>query len=306
MELRRVQHRNQIFTYTDHVLHFPAAATQGLLDILRKWQTIFPREETLIQKRCDVPSLFVRFDCMIDADGTLRIYELQEGCAWIGYTGVANAAFRDIRDSIVRSDWPRLKVMRSQAQTDTDDELWLERVAPKRALREDYPLVVRSRLKLVSPDERTALIARSVRPVLTHNDKTYGIRLGWWRQVGWESTAHGETLPWQEEFVLKPLDGHGSIGIMAWRPDDRAGRSTRTQILRVLAERKEMLLQPLYPPMRMGLDSTSYNFIYRPYFAYSVGRRDWMPIHGVWTARPYPAFRIHGASDAISGPLHAD
>ena len=283
-------------------MRFPTWATDALLRILQEWRAIFPIENTAIQSRYGAPSLFVRFDCVI-ADDKIRIYELQEGCAWVGYTGIANAAFRDVRDLIVREDWPGLKVIRSDLQTDTDDELWVERTHPREASANSYPLIMRSPLKFISENVRTALIARSVRPVRTHNDKTYGEKLGWWRQVTYEDTKCGTSLPWSESFVLKPIAGHGSTDIMIWKPNERSGRATRTQIVHTLEKYSEMYLQPFYEPMQTTLDDRAYNYIYRPYFMYSGKHQDWVPAHGIWTARPAPALRIHGSSDAISGPL---
>lgn len=300
MHLQSVRHENQVFTYSTHTMRFPRRATDALMRILPEWQKVFPRENTGIQLRHGVPSLFVRFDCVLTSDGMPLSYEIQEGCAWVGYTGIANAVFRDVRDSIARTEWPGLKVLRSHRQTDTDDELWVPRIHVRDALASSDPLIMRSPLKLITDEERTALIKRSVRPVLTHNDKTYGERLGWWRMVRWEGA--GTRLPWDSAFVLKPTAGHGSADIMIWKPDERGGRATRTQILRKLEKHHEMYLQPFYPPMQITLNGDSFNYIYRPYFIYS-GSRGWVPAHGLWTARPFPALRIHGTSDAISGPL---
>ncbi|MFZ2886348.1 MAG: hypothetical protein WA021_00840 [Minisyncoccia bacterium] len=305
MELHRVRHREQTFVYSDFSVRLPAEATREMLDILSKWQTLYPREETLIQQRHGVPSLFVRFDCVIAPDGALHMYEIQDGCAWIGYTGVANTEFRRVRDEIVATEWPGLAAIISPQDPNTDDELWLPRRKMLEALREDGPLIVRSRLSLRTPEERERLIARSVKPVLAHNDKTYGEHFGWWKRVTWEETGRSKELPWENAFVLKPIEGHGSTDIMIWKPGDRTGRATRTQIVNTLERNQEMLLQPYHPPMQTMINGAAYNMIYRPYFIYS-GERGWIPAHGLWTARPSPALRIHGASDAISGPLMMD
>ncbi len=304
MKLKSIRHHDQTFTYTDHTLTFPSFATDALHRALVQWQKVFPREETLIQMRHDVPSLFVRFDCVISPAGDVRIYELQEGCAWVGYTGIANSAFRGIRDRIVQEEWPHLRVLRSDKQTDKDDDLWLSRSNITEALRSPDPLMVRSNMPLLAEELRTIIIRKSVRPVMMHNDKSYGEALGWWRVVDWEESSHGEEkIPWHEAFVLKPRFGFGSSDIMLWNPHNRVGRATRTQVLRVLKRRGTMYLQPYIPPMHMDIDGTPYNFIYRPYFIYSGKQKQWVPAHGIWTARPHPALRIHGASDAISGPL---
>lgn len=307
MKLYDFQHQDQKFTYTDHEIRLPASATDTLRRILGEWQRIFPHEDTLIQSRHNVPSLFVRFDFVISPDGQLRIYELQEGPAWVGYTGVANETFRRIRDETVREEWPGLKVLRSGRQADKDDEIWLQRATIEEALEGPGPLIVRNLLPAsLSYEQRAAIVRKSLRPVFTHNNKLYGVHLGWWKPVSWQDSSHGTALPWDEEFVLKPQSGYGSADIMLWKPHDRAGRSTRTQIERVLEKRGTMYLQPLIRPMLMDINGTPYNFIYRPYFMYSAEQKKYVPAHGVWTARPHPAIRIHGASDSISGPLYME
>ena len=204
----------------------------------------------------------------------------------------------------MREDWPLLKVLRSDSHADKDDELWLERASVEEALTYPNPLIVRNRLPATLSDEQRAVITgKSVRPVLTHNNKLYGVLFGWWKKVDWQTSSYGEELPWHEAFALKPWSGYGSMDIMLWKPNDRNGRATRTQIKHVLEKRGTMLLQPFISPMHMNINEASYNFIYRPYFIYSVKKKRYVPMHGVWTARPYPNLRIHGSSDSISGPL---
>lgn len=303
MELFSVTHEDQIFTYTDHIKTFPAHATAVLRSLLARWVKIFPYEETLIQTRHNVPSLFVRFDCVVTPDNHVFVYEIQEGCAWVGYTGIANEAFRTVRDEIVQEDWPHLGVVRSNHQTDKDDDLWLPRVGFWNAAETPFPLVVRNRMPLLPPTQRALIIRKSVRPVLNHNNKQYGVDLGLWKMVNWENTTGGEDLPWDRAFVLKPQSGFGSKDIMIWKPDDRSGRATKTQIMRVLREYNSMFFQDFIPPMHMDIDRKPYHFIYRPYFMYSARKGGYVPAHGLWAARPAPNIRIHGTSDTVSGPL---
>ncbi len=307
MELLNLQHQNQKFTYTDHEIVLPSFATEALRQRLVQWQLIFPHEDTLIQSRHNVPSLFVRFDCVLSQDGQVKIYEIQEGPAGIGYSGVINEAFRKIRDQLVGEEWPGLKLVRADAYADKDDELWLERVSIEEALESPAPLIVRNPLPAtLSPEQCAAITKKSLRPVLAHNNKQYGVHFGWWKSVGWQSSSYGAALPWHEEFVLKPQSGYGSADIMIWRPGDRIGRANQAQIKRVLEKRRAMYLQPFIEPMHIDINGSPYNFIYRPYFMYSGKQKQWVTAHGMWTARPMPNRRIHCASDAISGPLLLD
>lgn len=305
MDVRTIQHEDQVFRYIpDRAVHFPEAATRTLQRALEQWVKVFPKERTLIQAKYGVPSLFVRFDCVLSESGEVQVYEIQDGCAWVGYAGVANEKFRDVRDTIVRRDWPFLKVLRSDDYSDKDDDLWLERASVQEALTSPHPLIARDRLSDLSESDQEKILGKSLRPLLSHNDKRYGVLLGWWKPVNWESTAHGTKLPWDKAFVLKPQFGFGSKDIMFWNPSERAGRATRTQIERALQTHSTMYLQPFHPPSRIELDGAAYHSICRPYFIFSAKECAYVPAHGVWSARPYPNLRIHGASDSISGPLY--
>ena len=300
MTLEHFSYQDQTFAYTDKEMRLPAKATEQLLDILRRWQNVFPYEATRIQKECGVPSLFVRFDCVVSADGNVQIYEIQEGPAWMGYTGLANPTFSGIRDNIA-AEWPGIKLLRDEGMQDKDDDLWLPKSSIEEALSDNNPLIVRDWLPpSLSANQMSAITGKSLRPVVKHNDKNYGLYFGWWRLVTREDV---DQLPWDSSFVLKPQYGFWSKGIVFWKPHERDGRSTKTQILQALEEQRVMCLQPLIEPLSMEMDGVPYNIIYRPYFGYSKKTNGWVPMHGVWTGRPAPTLRIHGASDAISGPL---
>jgi hypothetical protein len=193
--------------------------------------------------------------------------------------------------------WPKFKVLMSKKGRVHDDALWLEPITIEQALLNNEPLMVRHHM-VRYPHLHETIIARSVMPVRTHQDKTYGIKMGWWRTV-----RLGEPLPWDEHFVLKPFKSWGSKDVMCWIPDDRRGRSTRTQIENTLRKHDSMILQPYIEPTKINIAGVPHNSILRPFFGYNPHTDAWVPMGGLWTARPSPNLRIHGTSDAISGPL---
>ena len=154
----------------------------------------------------------------------------------------------------------------------------------------------------LNAETRASLIGRSVKPMFYQNDKRYGVEFGWWKRIVWENGKE-TLLPWNEAFVLKPLKSQGSANVMIWNPFDRKGRATRTQIISTLQRHTMMYLQRFIPPMSTTIANREYNMMYRPFFGYDPRIKKWVPMHGVWTARPYPNLRLHGSSDAISGPL---
>lgn len=301
---RHVELSGRRFTYTDTILRLPRAQCDEMIQLLQKWQTIFPRERTYTNRMYGIPSLMARFDCTLRPDGSVGFYEIQEGCGWVGYAGIANPAFGAVRDELYAKEWPQFKLL-AKPDHNHDDLLWLEPHGLEEVLRNDYPIMMRYSLQLMQHDDIPPLIARTVRPVAHHGDKQYGVEFGWWRRVSWGNTDRGASLPWDKAFVLKPDKSWDSIDIMIWKPGTREG-ATRAQMLKTLEKRSEMLLQQFIEPMPLSIAAKPYRAIFRPFFGYVPRTREWIPMHGVWTARPTSELRIHGAADAISGPLIID
>lgn len=302
MKLKTVSIGKERFVYTDRKFTIPGSAVRQMIEMLEKWSLVSPHEPTYVMRNYGVPSLLARFDGVIDENDQFQAYEIQGGCGWVGYAGVANGAFRKMRDTFAREIWPSFKLLMPPVYHN-DDELWLKRTNLKEALLNTDPLMIRRWLfRELDAETRTSLIGRSVKPMFYQNDKRYGIELGWWKRVTWQ---HGEEelLPWDDAFVLKPLKNQGSSDIMIWVPTDRKGRATRTQINNTLKRHGTMYLQRFIPPMRMDIEGRKYNMMLRPFFGYDPSARKWIPMHGVWVARPHPNLRLHGSSDAISGPL---
>lgn len=347
-EFSSITFKGQQFNYTDRELMLPKAAVGKLIGILERWQRVFPYEPTLAETAYGVPSLMVRFDGVLDERGEFQIYEIQDGCGWIGYAGIANHAFRKRRDHLRDSVWPPIKLLlderneykdrrrellfadfsstigshravhilnqdagqdaeaftfQTSPDNEHDDPLWLPQISLDEAFCSDDALMFRWP---VGKKERTRfapLLRRSVKPVFTHQDKRYGVEFGYWETVYWHPSERGDRLPWNESFALKPLKGYGSRDVVIWKNGDRKGCATRNQVLRALETNQQMYLQKFIEPMRIDIDGAPYNAILRPFFGFDTTERRWLPLHGVWAARPYPNLRIHGSSDAVTGPL---
>lgn len=291
--------------YTDTTVTLPVAATHQMLAMLEQWQSVFPREETFVYRTYGVPCLFVRFDGVWDASAEkFRPYEIQEGCGWIGYASLTNPEFKSIRDELITSSWPSFKLLIHEDLIDHDDTLWIDQIRLDDALNESIPLQIRYPLsKYLSVKDIEKLSHSAIRSIRFHLSKEYGVTLGWWKEVQWSKAHLGDILPWDIPFVLKPRHSFGSVDVMVWNPENRAGRATRTQIVNTLEKRGAMYCQPLIAPIKINLHNKPHHLIHRPFFGYDTRVKKWIPMHGVWTARPAPNFRIHGSSDAISGPL---
>lgn len=303
MQRSTFQNGTHSFTYVDHPIYLPSNTITAMLETLSVWQSVFTREPTYAQTQYGVPSLLVRFDGVLAQDGSFLSYEIQDGCGWAGYAGVVNEPFRHSRDHFAHDIWPPFRLLQDFA-AERDDGLWLKNIGIDDALRSDELILFRywAKAAALTKEDLWRLTTRSISPCWTHNDKSYGVPLGWWKYIRWDTSNNGAALPWDSQFVLKPLQEWGSKDIMHWIPNERRGRSTRTQIQEVLEKHKVMYLQPFIAPMSVMLD-VPYNTILRPFFAYDVRKKTWVPLGGVWTGRPAPNLRIHGTSDAVSGPL---
>jgi hypothetical protein len=300
-KISSLEFRGHVFRYTDIELKISGAVTHALLEVLHNWQTCVPYEPTLVMRQYGVPCLVVRFDCTISPSGKVSIYEIQEGCSGLGYAGIVNPEFRKLRDYCKTSLWPEFKVIISESSND-DDPLWLEPISLEEAFSTNVALMMRYSVSDPSEIRRLEpLIARAIRPVVTHNDKTYGIKLGLWQPIRWSQFP--DSLPWHESFVLKPLRKSGSRDVVIWRHDNARGGATKSQIKRVLQENQWMYIQKFAEPMSITISAERYNAILRPFFGYDIAAKQWIPLHGMWIARPYPNLRIHGSADAVSGPL---
>lgn len=297
MQRTTIQHHGHDFTFTDHEMRLPAAAVAQLQEMLTRSHSVFPHEDTFVRREYGMPALLARFDGVWDGN-VFRSYEIQGGCGWVGFAGIVNQEFKAARERLAQL-WPPFPLLIGD-EVVHDDDLWLPTISLGDALSSEGPLMIRYPLGTLPLAQQKSLIARSVRSINTHLDKKYGVALGWWTVTSWDDR---DKLPWHEAFVVKPVRGFGSTDVMCWIPDSRRGRSTKTQILDALDRYKWLVLQPFIPPNTAEFDGTEYNVIYRPFFGFDPEKEKWTPMHGVWTARPAPNLRIHGASDAISGPL---
>lgn len=270
---------------------FPPAAIKAATQVLSRWGEVFPREGTWVEGTYGVPSILVRLDCFWDGK-TLRICEIEERPAGVGITLETNPDFRT-RIQALAEIWPQFDVVISPLRRGGDDYLWRRIKTLPSALEEDGLVLVRAEPE---EDEFYPFISRSVSTIRTEGWKGYGLPLGLWREV-----TSSEQLPWEEGFVLKPLQGSKMKDVEIWHPHLRKelkGISSRRRVEETLIRCGRMYLQEFFPPMRKG----ELLVIYRVYFGYNPVEKRYSCLGGVWNGRPNQ-LRLHGASDAVFGPL---
>ncbi|MFZ2970342.1 MAG: hypothetical protein WA063_04295 [Minisyncoccia bacterium] len=106
-----------------HLEIFPTEAISKTLKIIEERAKAFPKEETWVQSKFRIPSLFVRIDCVIN--NGLSIYEVEERPAGIGICSEMNPEFSNNLKKI-KLKWPEFKLVVSPLREKGDDDLWLK------------------------------------------------------------------------------------------------------------------------------------------------------------------------------------
>jgi len=261
--------------------------------IIKNWVNHFPKERTWIQNEFAVPTLIARIDFCIKNDGEVGVYEIEDEPAGIGISREINPQFLEIHQFLVKT-WPYFEVIISPNWKGNDDKLW-RNIIEHSAWKQPGLVWIKAH-----PSETVfhAMEKYSVTTLKLKGVKSYGIGMGLWIKV---SQDEFESLPWNEGFVLKPLQGCRSQKIEIWNSNGKkiAGQSTKSQIKKTLETQGEMYLQKLIIPGR--LNNISGYLLYRCYFGFDIVSRRWVGLGGVWVAREN--LRIHGASDSVIGPI---
>ncbi|PIR86753.1 MAG: hypothetical protein COU11_04570 [Candidatus Harrisonbacteria bacterium CG10_big_fil_rev_8_21_14_0_10_49_15] len=281
--------------------------------LIEEWANVFPLEETWVQREAGLPSLIVRLDCVPDWErNELQICEIDDRPQGFGVGGEINYRFRE-RFAEVRASWPRVTVVSCPHRRGGDDYLWTDECRLAELPADSKTLVV-TRCE-PTQTEFWPLAGRAIAPVRTEGDKSYGERLGWWRTV-----TRPEDLPGLGQgFCLKPTQGSKCQNILIVHPECGPGASgnkkrradgtkvsgySRNQAEAHLRRHGKLFCQPFIAPVIAELaDRGKHNLLYRISYAFCLATRQWVCLGGTWFARPYPQLLLHGASDAIVGPV---
>lgn len=292
-------------TFSEEKEVFPNDALVSATLMIREWVSAFAKERTWVMENHGVPSLIIRLDCFLDHAGYMHGIEIEDRPMGIGITSMMNDRFATNLDDFLKRFWPRIASVSSERRNGSDDHIWIS--SPR---SDSDLLMVRCR-----PDEEEFyhLRDRSVSTISTEGDKSYGEKIGLWERISW-----GEGIPWEQSFVLKPIQGTRCDDIVVWLPKETIlhglsvkkrelhGNSTRTKIEQVLFSNGTMYIQRFVPPMICPHVSSAsgkpYFMLYRLFFFFDTVRQGYVPVGGVWNARPFQLL-LHGATDAVLGPL---
>ena len=283
---------------------FPKKCEEESMEIISEWTKCFPKESTFVQKEYNVPSLIIRFDCVINENNNnesgLEIPEIEERPAGLGVSSKINPEFKENFDNI-RKTWPTdVIAIISPRRQGYDDGFWT-----KVLIGSDVDIDGKLALVRAEPQEKDFLrfLDFSISTIRTKGMKLYGEKMGLWHIVSHEDFTD---LPWLKGFVLKPIQGSKCIDICIWPPQElksnknKKGISSRKRIGETLLKYGKMYCQKFIRPMDSGLPEFD-RMIYRVYFGYNIDFKKWEFLGGLWNARSN--WLIHGASDAVFGPI---
>lgn len=313
VDVRQIQIGSWQFWATDAAFLFPESACRQAERYIQHWRRVFPYEPNYAQRECRVPSLLLRADCTVLADGSLGLYELDEHPAGLGFLQELRPETRDLlRDW--KEQFPGLAYTVSPRRLgDCCDCRWLPRLTSDAALHAGRPLFVRTAVE----DEGHCLPQLQHLAALSHateGQKGYGVPLGLWTLL----PLNGDPITpphlaelgvdWDEPQAFK-ANGSRCKRVMFWHPDGRVrrsvgGYSTQTKICnRLEQEPGPWYRQPLLLPQTFEHAGETYYWIYRVFWAWYRAERAYKFIGGVWCARPRNILN-HGTSESIFGPVN--
>lgn len=274
----------------------PRKAVEQADNFLKQWIKVFPKEKTWVQKNYKIPSFIVRFDCIFQND-LLLVYEIEERPAGIGIASCLNRDFES-KLCFLKKKWPEFKSVVSSKRKESDDFLWIPLIEIEEAKKENCLLLIRA-----EPEENNFHIFqnRSISSLINKGDKSYGEKMNFWKMVDCHDF---DKLPWEQGFCLKPKQGSKCRGVHVWNPklkNKRVGVSTKSQIKKALNYYQEMYVQKYISPLIEPWHGRNLYKTYRIYFGYNPIIKKFECLEGIWLARPN--LRIHGASDAVIGPI---
>ena len=290
MKLRKMRIGNWEFPVADETKILKRGLVEQGELLIKKWEKAFPEENTWTRQNLGVPSLIVRIDC-VEQDGKLRIFEVEERPSGIGIASLLNWEFKE-RLTEVSGSWPDFKICLSKQRNGGGDHyLWREVIDISQAERSNDLLLLKSE---PWEEEFWKLENRSVSSLKKKGDKSYGVKMGLWREA-----RAGEELDWSRPFVLKPIQGSKCRDVVIWYPKRKAfkGIATKTKITATLERHSRMYSQPFIFPIK----ERDKWLMYRVFWGYDIDAKRWICLSGVYLISP--SIKIHGTPETIIGAL---
>lgn len=258
-----------------------------------------------------IPSPIVRIDMAPNQRNSAKIqeaiYEVEIRPAGLGITLSLLPEIRDRWGRILKKSGCQGFVrLESPIQDDALAAKFLELPYFEEVPKNESLFWIRTR---IDDPRALALEEKSLVPIRLDGHKGYLVKLNLARMVEMEMVEGIFSLPWEKGFAIKPLQGARIEGVELWLPQAQRGElpadkglSTKNRVLRRIKIGGPYLLQPFIAPMEEERCGKTGWFIWRLFFGWEDSFYRF--IGGAWFWRPN--LRIHGASDAIIGPLEKE
>lgn len=275
-----------------------------LLKLILQWEQVFVREPNGVAQKFGKPSLLVRIDYALQDDGTVGVYEVEERPCGIGMGVLCHPYFKEHFTALFRQ-WQEIcgsieLIVSPERIHSSDDHEWADELG----IKVRYTPEIDGAYYWVRADPPDTifheLVPRALTTIITEGDKRYGVPLNLWGNIPDDISS----LPWEEGFALKPLQGSRMQNLYLWNPKGKkeAGLVTRGKIAKVIEEGKVAFVQEWLEPERPTFLPERSFLLRRVFFGWNLMDTVWECLGGFYTVRNRQ-YRLHGASDALFGMI---
>ncbi len=255
----------------------------------------------------NVPSCIIRFDYVLDQYGVPQVFEIEDRPAGFEINALvskeASDSFLLSLDRLSNYAKKPIGICISQGRMfNSDDFFWVQRLSGVKTVFGGLPQNPESHIWFVrslrTEKEYYSLSPYSISTIEYEGDKSYGVGMGLW-----ENLNNLNSLSWDKPFVVKPDAGCRCENVHMYHPQKPGGGfSTRSKIEKAILNGDVNYIQNYHSPEHPDFLPDGYSMIRRCYLVFNINDLSYKVIGGQWESRP-KCHKIHGASDAVCGPL---
>lgn len=269
-----------------------------------------PLHANWLRRQFGAPTVSIRFDYVLDKSGVPRIFEIEDRPTGFEVAALVDShSFQAFKNALLMFSnfaYKPLGICVSKERMyNSDDYFWIHRIAKDNDVRivlGDIPKNPEKNIWFVrslrSEEKYYHLDKFSVSTTKYEGDKGYGKEMNLWTDIPLD-------IDWSSAHAFKPESGCRCENIHLWSPTDRnskGGFSTKTKIENAIKAKEVQFMQDYFPPETVSFLPENYLLIRRTHAVFSLPDLKYRVVGGQWEARPN-CTKIHGASDAVCGPM---